>query len=247
MAQTTDQTRQKQAVIVSGGSRGLGLTLVTQLLEAGFCVATFSRSATEQTARLSDHPDYYWQALDSRDYNALSQFVREAEQRFGGIYGLINNSAIGSDGILALQTQDEIDRTIAVNFQAQVYLTKLASRALLRHGEGCIINISSINAVRGHSGLAVYSATKGAMDAMTRSLAREMGAKGIRVNSVSPGYFHSDMVKGLSAQTLARIKRRTPLSRLGEQQEIASLVLFLLQQGQFITGQNIVIDGGFTC
>ena len=247
MRLTVKEAVSTRTVIVSGGSRGLGFTIVTQLLEKGYRVATFSRSATEQLEQLSSHPAFFWQALDSRDYERLSRFVSAVVERFSNVYGLVNNAAIGAEGILATMPQAAIDNAIAINLQSQIYLSKLACRAMLREREGCIVNISSINAVRGHSGLSVYSATKGAMDAMARSLAKEMGPKGIRVNSVSPGYFKSEMVKNLSEQTIARIQRRTPLGRLGEQQEIAALVLFLIDQGKFITGQNIVIDGGFTC
>jgi 3-oxoacyl-[acyl-carrier protein] reductase len=141
----------------------------------------------------------------------------------------------------------DIDRAIDINLKAQIYLSKLVSKRLLRNRDGFITNISSIMGLRGLPGVSVYSATKAAMDGMTRSLAKEMGRKGIRVNSVSPGYFASDMVKDLTEDIIRKIERRTPLGRLGTQEEIARLVLFLATDGKFITGQNITIDGGFTC
>jgi 3-oxoacyl-[acyl-carrier protein] reductase len=111
-----------------------------------------------------------------------------------------------------------------------------------------VVNISSVNAVRGHSGVAVYSATKAALDGMTRSLARELGDRNIRVNSVAPGYFESEMAAGLSEEAVSRIRRRTPLGRLAEPREVSEAVYFLAsEQGSFVTGQVLVVDGGLTC
>jgi 3-oxoacyl-[acyl-carrier protein] reductase len=119
---------------------------------------------------------------------------------------------------------------------------------MLRQGRGCIVNISSVNAVRGHAGVAVYSATKAGLDGLTRSLARELGPRNIRVNSVAPGYFESDMVKGLTEEQKHRIVRRTPLGRLTSAEDVANAVYFLVsEQAAFITGQILVVDGGITC
>jgi 3-oxoacyl-[acyl-carrier protein] reductase len=131
---------------------------------------------------------------------------------------------------------------------APLVLTQAASRVMLRQGSGCIVNISSVNAMRGHSGVAVYSATKAALDGLTRSLARELGPRNIRVNSVAPGYFESDMVKDLPAEQKQRIARRTPLGRLARVGEVVEAVLFLAsERASFITGQTLVVDGGITC
>jgi 3-oxoacyl-[acyl-carrier protein] reductase len=234
-------------VIVSGGSRGLGAALVEALLERGHAVATFSRRDSDRLTHLRTHSTLFWQSVDGTDYHAVSAFVRAAEQRFGRIEALINNAAIGTAGLLSTMAVADIDRTIDVNIKAQLYLTKLAAGRMLKHRNGCIVNISSINALRGHEGVAVYSAGKGALDAVTRSLARELGPKGIRVNSVAPGYFASDMVRDLGDETIARIARRTPLGRLCTEADIVKLVLFLIFEGTFVTGQTIAVDGGFTC
>jgi 3-oxoacyl-[acyl-carrier protein] reductase len=113
---------------------------------------------------------------------------------------------------------------------------------------GCIVNISSVNAIRGHKGVAVYSATKAALDGLTRSLARELGPRQIRVNSIAPGYFDSEMTDGMDEKKKQQIVRRTPLGRLARIDEIANAVHFLTSdQASFITGQTLVVDGGITC
>jgi 3-oxoacyl-[acyl-carrier protein] reductase len=235
------------AVIVSGGSRGLGSSIVGALLDNGHAVGTFSRRDSDALRRWQGHSRFYWQSVDATDYQAVSAFVKATEQRFGRISGLVNNAAMGVDGILTTMSVADIDRAVDTNVKAQIYLTKLAAARMLKHRDGCIVNVSSVNAIRGHAGVAVYSATKGALDAMTRSLARELGPRGIRVNSVAPGYFASDMVRDLGEETVSRIARRTPLGRLCTEADIVTLVLFLICQGTFITGQTIAVDGGFTC
>jgi 3-oxoacyl-[acyl-carrier protein] reductase len=119
---------------------------------------------------------------------------------------------------------------------------------MLQKCDGRIINISSILGIRGFKGASVYSASKSAIDGFTRSLARELGSKGIRVNSISPGFMYTDMTKNMSEEKKAQIIRRTPLGRLGEVGDILGLVRFLLSnESSFITGQTFVVDGGLTC
>jgi 3-oxoacyl-[acyl-carrier protein] reductase len=126
--------------------------------------------------------------------------------------------------------------------------TRVCVREMIRQGAGSIVNVSSVNAVRGHGGVSVYSATKAALDGLTRSLARELGPRNIRINSVAPGYFASDMVGEISQEATARIRRRTPLGRLAEPEEISEAVHFLASaRSGFITGQVLVVDGGLTC
>jgi 3-oxoacyl-[acyl-carrier protein] reductase len=238
--------------VVSGGSRGLGAAVVAGLLERDFRVATFSRSRSPSITRLLRARDqarnFHWSAVDGRDHLAVRDFVKEVAEHFGRLDVLINNAGVASEGVLPTMRPEEIAAAVDVNLTAALVLTQAASRVMLRQGSGCIVNISSVNAVRGHAGVAVYSATKAALDGLTRSLARELGPRSIRVNSVAPGYFESDMVKAMSEEQKQRIARRTPLGRLARIEEVASAVFFLAsEQASFITGQTLVVDGGITC
>ena len=241
-------------VMISGGSRGLGLEMVDLFLSRGWRVATFSRKPSpELEQRLADAgggeaPRLVWEAVDGEDDAALKGFVADVVKCWGRIDCLVNNAGVGFDGLLTFMNRDDIDRLLDVNLRGAILLTQHATKPMIRRGRGAVINVSSVNAVRGHNGVSVYSATKAALDGFTRSLARELGPRNIRVNSVAPGYFESAMVQELNEETRARIARRTPLGRLARTEEIAEVVQFLASdRASFVTGQVVVVDGGITC
>src|SRR5262249_5562980 len=149
--------------LVSGGSRGLGAALVEGLLAAGYRVSTFSRGASPAREALEarhGNDTLRWDECDARNVDALPGLVRGVVEHFGRLDLLVNNAGVVSESLLPLQRQDDIDRMIDVNLRAVVALTQAASRAMLRRKSGCIVNISSVNGLRGHAGVAVYSATK---------------------------------------------------------------------------------------
>lgn len=243
---------QKKVYVVSGGSKGLGFHLVKRCMADGHRVATFSRKPNaEIEALIKNDPDekqFLWRSVDASQPGSLSAFVKTVTERFEKIDVLINNAGTGLDGLLTLTQAKAIEGAIALNLSGSILLTQQCIKSMLRQRAGSIINISSVNAIRGHSGVAVYSATKAALDGFTRSLSRELGLSNIRVNSVAPGYFESDMVADLTEAQKGRISRRTPLGRLATLDDIANGILFLSSdQASFITGQTLVVDGGITC
>jgi 3-oxoacyl-[acyl-carrier protein] reductase len=192
--------------------------------------------------------NFHWSAVDGRDHEALRAFVKDVGERMGRVDVLVNNAGMATEGILPTMRTSDIVDAVEVNLTAALLLAQACSRLMLRQGSGCIVNISSVHAVRGHSGVAVYSATKAALDGFTRSLAGELGPRKIRVNSVAPGYFDSDMTSDMAEEQKQRIARRTPLGRLARVDEVANAVHFLTsEQASFITGRTLVVDGGITC
>jgi 3-oxoacyl-[acyl-carrier protein] reductase len=241
----------RKVALVSGGSRGLGAELVSGFLDRRYAVATLSRTKTAFITNMlcgRNRRRFHWIAVDGRDHDGLRAFVKEVAERLGRIDVLVNNAGIAMEGILPTMRTRDIVEAVEVNLTAALVLTQACSRLMLRQGSGCIVNLSSVHAIRGHAGVAVYSATKAALDGLTRSLARELGPRQIRVNSVAPGYFESDMVSHMPEKQKERIARRTPLGRLARIDEVANAVHFLAsEQASFITGQTLVVDGGITC
>jgi 3-oxoacyl-[acyl-carrier protein] reductase len=236
---------------VSGGSRGLGRILIERLLCQGWRVATFSRSPNEFIEKTcAEQPDrFWWQQADLEDLASMSAFASGTKQRFGGINLLINNAAVlQRQELLLTLPPKKISALITANLTAAITLTQACVKAMSRSGGGAVVNVSSINAVRGYRGVSVYAAAKAGMDGFTRSLARELGALNIRVNSVVPGFFDSEMTAEVTVQNRERIQRRTPLGRLARIDEIADATLYLCSPAaSFVTGQTIVVDGGITC
>lgn len=232
-------------VLVSGGSRGLGLAIVTGLIDAGVKVAAFARSVTPEIAALAEkYPDQVHSgAVDLNDEKATQAFVKEVEAKLGPIDGLVNNAAIGQDSLHVHTSADQIAQIIQTNLTAPLVLTRYVLRRMMAKGlKGRVVNITSICGQRGFPGLVAYSATKGGMDSATRSMARELGGR-VLVNSVAPGFFASDMSAVLGQTQLDQIVRRTPTGHLTEPDEVVPVVRMLLLENTNINGQAIVIDG----
>ena len=244
----TDTSGGDRHIVISGGSRGLGRAIVSGLLDAGYRVSTFSRKPSEFIEKGVSNSKLFYARADLADGASTSAFLKSAEAAFGIPYGLINCAAIAADGLLALIPDDTIRKLLAVNAEGTLRLTKLVVRRMLfaRKG-GVILNISSISSLRGFKGMSSYAFTKGGLDSFTRALARELGEQNIRVNSIAPGYYDTEMSRNLNAEQKEQILRRTPLGRLGEPTDVVGAVLFFLSdRASFITGQVLVIDGGST-
>jgi 3-oxoacyl-[acyl-carrier protein] reductase len=240
-------------VIVTGGSRGLGLGIARKLINAHFRAIVIARkqgeelaaaiNATEQT-----HPDaLHFVPFDLAQIEAIPDLVKKLRKQFGPIYGLVNNAAMSIDGVLALTSTHQIEQGIRLNTTSPIVLTKYVARFMMSDGGGRIVNISSIVASSGYSGLSVYAATKASMVGFTRSLAREVGRADINVNAVAPGFVETEMTSGLSPEDRTKIARRSALRRLVEVDDVANAVEFLMSEGsKSITGTVITVDAGST-
>jgi 3-oxoacyl-[acyl-carrier protein] reductase len=237
-------------VIVTGGSRGLGLGIALRLRESGYRAIAVARKTSDEltAAQKNAGPLPFW-PCDLAEIEALSSLIKSIRAEFGPIYGLVNNAGIGTSGILANMRTRDVERLVRLNTVSPMLLTKHAVRAMMADGAkghgGRIVNVSSIVASTGFSGLSVYAATKASLIGFTKSLAREMGRQNVTVNAVAPGFIETPMTDPLSPELKEKMKSMIPLGRFGTDKEIASAVMFLASdEAAYITGQVLDVNGG---
>jgi len=240
-------------VIVTGGSRGLGLAIVRRLVCEGYGAIVVARrmndplAASIEEAERSRPGSMQFAPFDLEDVSGLAEFVKELRTELGPIYGLVNNAAVGTDGSLALMPNADIERLIRLNVLSPIILTKYVVRHMLADGGGRIVNVASIAGFTGYSGLSVYGATKASLIGFTRSLAREVGRRGVNVNAVAPGFLDTDMTQGLDEERREQLARRSALRRLPDVSDAADAVEFLLgSRARSITGTVLTVDAGST-
>lgn len=239
----------QRVVVVSGGSKGLGLGICRTLLAAGYSVATFSRKSTAELERmLADNAGRsYWEPVDIVDDSQLSGFLHRVKAALGRVGYLVNSAGLATEGLLTMMKSKDISQMLQVNLGGAINLSKVCVKQMMVGGSGVIVNVSSVVGIRGYNGVGAYSATKAALDGFTRSLSKELGSMGIRVNSIAPGFMETEMTSELTDQQRTRIIKQTPLGRLGTVEDVSSMVKFLLSdESNFITGQTFVVDGGLT-
>lgn len=239
-------------VLVTGGSRGIGLAIARRLAAAGYNVIAVAR---RESAELRDAirglkpgaGGLHFKACDLSAIDAIPSFVKESRDEFGALYGLVNNAGLGTEGLLATMHNSEIEALVRLNVLSPVILTKYVVRHMMADGQGRIVNISSIIASTGYNGLSVYGATKAAATGFTRSLAREVGKLNITVNAIAPGFIATELTQSLTDDGRKRIAGRSALRRLPEADDVASMVEYLLGEGgRNITGSVLTVDAGNT-
>jgi 3-oxoacyl-[acyl-carrier protein] reductase len=238
-----------QNILVTGATRGLGLAIARRLASDGFHVIATGRKITPDLQDLSSSASLTFYPFDLQAHSEIHGFIRNVTGIHGHLRGLVNNAALGHDGLLATMHDSQIEELIAVNVTSTILLTKYAIRSMLLRGlaGGRVVNVSSIIAGTGFSGLSVYAASKAALNGFSRSLAREVGKAGITVNTLTPGYMQTDMTSALKGEKLAAIMRRSPLGRLATTADAAAAVAWLMSdEASSVTGTSITVDAGST-
>ena len=242
-----------QNIIVTGGSRGLGLATARTLAAGGYRVIVLSRTGTPELeaagkgAAESGRGAIEFRAVDLSLLDRIAPLVKALRAEFGSLYGLVNNAGAGGGGLLSTMRNVDIEHLIRLNTVSPIILTKYVVRSMMARREGRIVNVASIVATTGYSGLSVYGATKAALVGFTRSLAREVGQLGITVNAIAPGFIATEMTQDIDETQREKISRRSALKRMADPKDVARGVEFLLSEGaRNITGTTLTIDAGNT-
>ena len=243
----------ERVALVTGGIGELGRSICERLMRQGCRVAALDIALTTNgddgrswQARLaSEGRDVVLLAGDVTDFASCTHAVARAESELGPVDILVNCAGITRDASLRKLDKNEWDAVLSTNLDSVFNVTKQVIDGMTQRGFGRIVNISSLNGVKGQFGQTNYSAAKAGMHGFTMALAREVARKGVTVNTVSPGYMNTRMVEAVPRETLDRIVEEIPVGRLGDTREIAALVAFLCSdEAAFITGANYSINGG---
>lgn len=236
--------------LVTGASRGIGRAIAMRLAGDGFAVAvnyaTNTELADDVVAAIGDAGG---SALAVRgnmaDVDDVTATFARVEHDLGPVSVLVNNAGITDDGLILRMDLEQWNRVISTNLTSAYLCTKAALRGMVRARYGRIITISSVSGISGNPGQANYAASKAGLIGLTKSVAKEVGSRGITVNAVAPGFIDTDMTEALGEAVTSRAVEQISLGRLGRPEEVASVVGYLASDGaSYITGQTIVVDGG---
>ncbi len=244
-----------KTAIITGAGRGIGAAIAKRLAKDGFNIAINEATqesieargslVAEECRAMGVKADCY--AADVSDYAQCEVMVKKVKEDFGSIDVLVNNAGITRDGLLLRMAEENYDDVIRINQKSVFNMTKLVGAVMLRQKSGKIVNLASVAGLYGNPGQMNYAASKGAVIAMTKTAAKELGSRGINVNAVAPGFIKTPMTDKLTDEQKAAILGQIAMKRYGEPEEIASVVAFLCSDdASYITGQIIEISGGLS-
>ena len=236
--------------LVTGAGRGIGREIALALAAAGASIAVNDFAGEDACAAVAAEiealgPEALVAMGDVGDEESVNAMVDRVETDLGPIEIVVNNAGITRDNVVMLMSPDEFDAVVRTHLRGTFLVSKAASRKMLRRRSGCIVNISSVVGRRGNAGQANYAAAKAGIIGLTKSLARELGARSIRVNAVAPGYIDTPMTQALGDDVKQAIVDNTPLKSIGQPTDVANAVVFLASPlSRYITGCTLPVDGG---
>ncbi len=239
-----------KSILITGGTRGIGKSIVLKCAEYGANIGFTYRSSAASAEELEEKSEELCVKIkgyqsDASDFAAAEVLIADFVKDFGRLDALVNNAGITKDGLLMRMSEEQFDQVIAVNLKSVYNLTKAACRTLMKQKEGSIINMSSVVGVRGNAGQANYAASKAGIIGFTKSVALELGSRNIRANVIAPGFIETEMTDALDQKALDEWKQAIPMKRGGQANEVADLTAFLASDmSTYITGQVIEINGG---
>ncbi len=233
-----------KVAIVTGASRGIGAAIARELAGRGARVIVGYRSGAEEAATLAQEIGAIAVGGDVATQSGVDALVAAAGER---IDVLVNNAGTNRDALVLRMGDDDWNDVLRTNLDGTFRMCRAVSEVMLRQRSGSIVNITSVSGIRGNAGQANYGASKAAVAAMTRALARELAKRSIRVNCVAPGFIDTDMVRKMDPKVVEEVVKRIPMQRLGLPEEVAKLVAFLASDdSRYVTGQEWIVDGGLT-
>ncbi len=236
----------EKLALITGASRGIGKACAIELAKAGYDIAVnyagnvdAANKTVEELKALGVQAEAF--KFDVSDKEEAQKGVEAVIEKFGRIDVLVNNAGITRDGLFMRMSAENWDAVINTNLSSAFYVSQPVVKVMMKQRSGAIVNMSSVVGVSGNAGQANYSAAKAGLIGLTKTLAKELGSRGIRVNAIAPGFINTDMTKDLDTSKFTDF---IPLKRLGEPEDIAKAVKFLAADADYVTGQVLEVDGG---
>ncbi|MEA4875778.1 3-oxoacyl-[acyl-carrier-protein] reductase [Anaerorhabdus sp.] len=237
----------RKVALITGASRGIGAAIAKVLSEDYDIILNFaSREEQAQNVLNELHPgNHRLYKCDVQDHEAVKQMMDETVKEYGHIDVLVNNAGITKDGLLLRMSDEDFDKVLSINTKGCFNCIQTVSKIMMKQRSGKIINMASIIGLIGNIGQVNYAASKGAIIAMTKAAAKELGSRNIQVNAIAPGFIQTEMTESLNDELKNQMMQAIPLKRFGHAEEVAKVTKFLASDdASYITGQTIVVDGG---
>ena len=241
---------EKKTALVTGAGKGIGRAIALALAKMGVLVIVNYRGSKEQAEEtvqkireMGQEAEAY--PCDVSDFQAVETMMKTIVSKYGRLDILVTNAGITKDGLILKMSEEDFDKVVDTNLKGTFHTIRHASRQMIRQRSGRIINISSVSGVMGNPGQANYAAAKAGIIGLTKTMAKELGSRGITVNAIAPGFIETDMTAVLSESVQQNIQAQIPLGHFGKPEDVAAAAAFLAsEEAGYITGQVLCVDGG---